>query len=47
MEALNTFQQQFGLPSEGAKKKVLDHMTAWVQEFIRQAPLAASTPGRK
>lgn len=40
MEALNTFQQQFGSPSEGARKKVLDHMTAWVQEFIRQAPFA-------
>ena len=40
MEALNTFQQQFGLPSEGAKKKVLDHMTPWVQAFIRHAPFA-------
>jgi PPOX class probable FMN-dependent enzyme len=38
MAVLNTFQQTFGAPSEGAKKKVLDYMTPWVQNFIRQSP---------
>ena len=40
MEPLNTFQQQFGPPSAGARKKVRDYMTPWVQEFIRHAPFA-------
>ncbi len=40
METLSTFQQQFGLPSKGAREKVRDHMTPWVQEFIRNAPFA-------
>lgn len=36
----NRFQETFGTPSEGARTKVLDHMTEPVQDFIRQSPFA-------
>lgn len=37
---MNSFQEKFGAPSVGARTKVIDHMSEWVQAFIRQAPFA-------
>lgn len=34
----NLFQEKFGKPSKGAATKVVPYMSAWVQEFISQAP---------
>ncbi|MGY8822639.1 MAG: pyridoxamine 5'-phosphate oxidase family protein [Candidatus Latescibacterota bacterium] len=36
----NSFQEEFGLPSEGARTKVLDFMEDRVQDFIRHSPFA-------
>lgn len=36
----NSFQEEFGLPSEGARTKVVDFMEERVQEFIRHSPFA-------
>ncbi|PON19544.1 hypothetical protein C2W62_02260, partial [Candidatus Entotheonella serta] len=34
----NRFQEQFGTPKGRAATKVVDYMTSYVQEFIRQSP---------
>lgn len=34
----NRFQEQFGVPSEGARTKVRDTMSDQVQDYIRNAP---------
>ena len=37
---MNRFQEQFGIPSERAQKKVVDRLESSVQEFIRHSPFA-------
>ena len=37
---MNRFQEQFGIPSERAQKKVVAHLESPVQEFIRHSPFA-------
>ena len=38
MSTLNAFQEQFGIPSAGARDKVRPYMIDWIQQFIRQSP---------
>lgn len=38
IQPANSFQEEFGLPSEGARTKVVDFMEERVQEFIRHSP---------
>jgi PPOX class probable FMN-dependent enzyme len=40
IQPANSFQEEFGLPSEGARTKVLDFMEERVQNFIRHSPFA-------
>ena len=40
VQPANRFQEDFGLPSEGARTKVRDFMEEPVREFIRHSPFA-------
>ncbi len=40
LKPANNFQETFGLPSEGARTKVVDFMEERVQNFIRHSPFA-------
>lgn len=37
---MNRYQETFGTPSDGARDKVVDHLSPYVAQFIRDAPFA-------
>jgi len=43
----NSFQEQFGLPSEGARTKVRGQLTEYDQDYIRHSPFAVLATSNK